>query len=114
MSTAEEKASNLLDQITEIIPEIKELNIQMHDGKSDKELKKEYEDKKAKFIAKYMKDYDYSKNKAEGSWLEIYPKEVDSYVSNYAQLTTNGEQSLIDKIDELVRTVNKLVRKANA
>lgn len=61
-------------------------------------------------IGKKQADIKYGKTYEEYEWGDK-KKSFDKWASNYYKLNAVGEQSLIDKINELVDAVNKLTSK---
>lgn len=84
-------------------------------------LQDEYNKQRAEFIAnreKYVPGHSglfsykpghYEKNPqlGEAEWNEKYPNGIESYKLNCRTLNSIGQQSVIDKINEIIRFVNK-------
>jgi len=100
---------DILDKLDNLPDLIKEIPDNMWDNKSDVVLQQEYDEKRKKQIRKLQIEYDYTKSKAEASWDEEYPKGANTWKGRYASLNAYGEQMLIDKVNELTKTVNLLI-----
>jgi len=100
---------DILDKLDNLPDLVEEITTNMWDNKSDAELRKEYDETRTKRIRKLQLDYDYTKNKAEVAWDDEYPKGFDTWKGKYASLNAYGDQTLIDKVNELTTTVNLLI-----
>ena len=79
----------------------------------------EYEKNRLAFIADYtvikgvgfFSSGYYAKDSVAGEaeWNKRYPKGIYSWKSKYRQLNSYGEQTVIDKINEIIETTNKLL-----
>ena len=85
-----------------------------------------YEKERASYIAKYeehipgssgllhYKAWYYKKNPilGEAKWNELYPEGYNDWASSRKHITTQGIQNLVNKVDEIITVVNKLVKES--
>ena len=86
---------------------IKKIDIDLFQGKSDKELQQEYEEKRKEFINETIIKFNSSEDKAGAMWNRRYPKGFVSWKPKYRSLNAVGEQALIDKVNEIISVLNK-------
>lgn len=89
------------------------LNINLFEGVTEEK----YREKRAEYIAKATTynpggflSMGWDKPdpaKGEAEWNAIYPEGYKSWSSQQFSLNANGEQSVIDKINEIVHWINK-------
>ncbi len=101
---------------------ISKLDIDLFEGVTELEYKKA----KAKWISAYPDRYEDGgflslghyvpqPEKAEADWNEMYPDGFNSWSNNRVKLTSEGEQRVINKINEIIDfiTTDKKVIKTN-
>ena len=82
-----------------------------------------YNKKRAKYIAEYKTYYPggflsvgslrHDTKTGEAKWNKLYPNGYSSWRNEQRSLNSAGEQILIDKVNELVVTVNELKKELN-
>ncbi len=82
---------------------IDELNIDLLD-KTESDYRKE----RAEYIADSIRKWEHKKDRAEADWDKMYPDGFNDWVANRTSLNARGEQRVIDKLNEVVRVINKL------
>lgn len=78
-----------------------------------------YEKARLEFIASYQEyvhtflggSYESRPDVGEAKWNEMYPDGYSTWAGRQRSLTAYGEQTLVDKVNELVEAVNKLTKK---
>jgi len=103
------KTDNAMDELMGKT-KIKPLNIDLFLGKSSQVLQDEYEVARKKWIAKEL-SYSWNDKKDRedmaAQWDVDNPKGLSSWLSDYRQLTTHGSQNIINKINEVIKELNR-------
>jgi hypothetical protein len=101
---------------------LKKLNIDLFGSYNGKTLQDMYNTRRLEFIAgseRYIKGYStglfgyrdgyYEKTPqvGEAEWNKKYPKGIEDFKENFMTLNSVGQQSIINKINEIIKYINQ-------